>query len=110
MPLKNPVASENRDARGRFLEGNPGGPGNPNARSIAAIRAALAAANTPAKAVEAMDALHEMCVRDRNATACRLWLDRAAGSSEATDLVLELEDLRAAFEELQDSLNPARSA
>jgi hypothetical protein len=34
-------ANGSRDARGRFLPGNPGGPGNPFARRVAAFRRAL---------------------------------------------------------------------
>jgi hypothetical protein len=36
-----PNGSNGRDARGRFIEGNPGGPGNPHARRIAQLRSIL---------------------------------------------------------------------
>ena len=36
-----------RDARGRFLPGNPGGPGNPHAKHTADFKAAILQALTP---------------------------------------------------------------
>ena len=40
-PLSRPLSPDSRDARGRFLPGNPGGPGNPFARRTAQLRRAL---------------------------------------------------------------------
>lgn len=35
------VQTADRDARGRFVTGNPGGPGNPHARRTQELRSAL---------------------------------------------------------------------
>ena len=43
----NRLPAEARDAKGRFLRGNPGGPGNPQAHNVAAWRKALADAVSP---------------------------------------------------------------
>ena len=42
-----PPPNNERDAKGRFAPGNPGGPGNPNAQRAAALRRALQEAIEP---------------------------------------------------------------
>lgn len=64
----------NRDALGRFAEGNPGGPGNPLAKRVADVKRAF---------------LEAVTVEDIAAIARRLVQDARAGDNVAAKIILE---------------------
>jgi len=70
--------AEARDAKGRFLPGNPGGPGNPNARNVAAWRGALAASVSADDVAEVTRKLLE-AARAGEPWAVKEFFDRCLG-------------------------------
>lgn len=86
------MSDEVRDARGRFVDGNPGGPGNPYAAAVATFRSAIIDAVTEDDVREVVEALVAEA-KGGNLTAARLLLDRLLGPPVAADLVARLEAL-----------------
>ncbi len=62
-------AETGRDARGRFLPGNPGGPGNPFGRQVAALRQAFLDRVDQAKVQALVDKLYEQALAGDTAAA-----------------------------------------
>ena len=84
-----------RDSKGRFLPGNPGGPGNPQARNVATWRKALAASVSPEDVAEVATKLTE-AAKAGEPWAIRELLDRCLGKPHVQ---IELEtDTQAAWE------------
>lgn len=80
MPLSNGDNGlpEARDAKGRFLRGNPGGPGNPNARNVATWRRALADSVSPEDVGQVAQKLLE-AAKAGEPWAVREFFDRCLG-------------------------------
>lgn len=93
-----------RDARGRFAPGNPGGPGNPHARQVARLRAALLEAVTPADVREIIAVVVE-AARGGDLAAAKLLFDRLLGPPVEADLIARIEEL-----EVLLTQTPARRA
>ncbi len=72
------AAATDRDARGRFAAGNPGGPGNPFARRVAALRSALVESVTNEDIAAITRTLIDMA-RDGDVPAAKLLLAYAIG-------------------------------
>lgn len=94
-----------RDERGRFLPGNPGGPGNPHARQVAQLRAALLEAVTPEDVREIIGVVVE-AARGGDLAAAKLLFDRLLGPPVEADLIARIEEL----EDLLTTTAPARRA
>jgi len=90
-PLRTPAASgaradsngSDRDRRGRFLPGNPGGPGNPDAAKLWRLRAAVTAAVTEADVRRVMRTLLRKATGG-DMLAAKVFLDRVVGKATAT--------------------------
>jgi hypothetical protein len=74
-------ATENRDAKGRFVMGNAGGPGNPFARQVAALRQALINAITPEDIQAVARALIQRAA-EGNVQAAKLLFSYAIGKPQ----------------------------
>jgi hypothetical protein len=70
-----------RNERGQFVVGNPGGPGNPHVASLAKNRAALLAAVTEDDLREILRAMIDAAI-DGDVAAAKLVLERVCGRSE----------------------------
>ena len=81
-----------RDSRGRFAPGCPGGPGNPHAKQVAALRSALLEAVTP-EDVAAIIAKLIAQAKDGDLPSAREVLSRALGPPIPADLLERLERL-----------------
>jgi hypothetical protein len=81
-------AADERDERGRFLPGNPGGPGNPNVRRQAEYAAAVREAVTPERVAALMRRFLKAAL-EGDVAAARLVFDRVLGKAgvESTDSV-----------------------
>jgi len=78
-----------RDAKGQFAEGNPGGPGNPHAAQVAKLRSALLGA-VSAEDVKAviLDVLKR--AKEGNLSAAKMILDYTIGRPRpAAELLIE---------------------
>ena len=85
---------EVRDAKGRFVPGNPGGPGNPQARNVAAWRGALASAVSAEDIAEVTGKLIEEA-KAGEPWAVRELLDRCLGKPHVQiDLQADPERMR----------------
>lgn len=72
-----------RDRRGRFLPGNPGGPGNPDAAKLWRLREAVTAAVTEADVRRVMRTLLRRATKG-DMLAAKVFLDRVVGKTTAT--------------------------
>jgi len=81
-----------RDAQGRFVDGNEGGPGNPYARQVAALRRELMDAVQPQDLREVVEVLVAEA-KGGNLGACKILLDRLLGPPVAADLIARIEEL-----------------
>lgn len=100
MTVNHPTKTD-RDQRGRFLPGNPGGPGNPHAGKVARLRTAMLEAITPEDVNAAIMALAAKA-REGDVAACRELLDRAVGKAgEAADILVLVNELTIKLEELR---------
>lgn len=78
----------NRDNRGRFAEGNPGGPGNPLAKRTAEVKQAFLNAVTPDDVGDIARKLVEQA-KAGDTVAARIVLDRILGrDSQPIELAL----------------------
>jgi len=85
-----------RDAQGRFVNGNPGGPGNPLAAHVAALRKALFDAVTPQALKDVVKALLG-AAKAGDVQAAKLLLTYTLGRPLESDLLERLETLEAAY-------------
>lgn len=95
--------ASDRDARGRFRKGHPGGPGNPMAKRVGQLRAALIRAVTPDAVRKIIDSLVE-AARNGDVPAAKLIFDRALGQPVQADY----EERLGALERLLESYNHQR--
>lgn len=86
-----------RDAQGRFAEGNPGGPGNPHAKRVGELRVALLEAVTPADMQAVVKALVE-AAKGGDVAAARVLFERVLGKPVEADLIERLEVLEQQLE------------
>ncbi len=70
--------TSDRDTRGRFRKGNPGGPGNPMARRVGKLRAALIRSVSPDEVREIIASLVK-AAKGGDKSATRLLFDRILG-------------------------------
>jgi hypothetical protein len=71
-----------KDAKGRFVRGNPGGPGNPFGRQVAELRKVLLGAVTPERMRTLVDSLVERSIKGDN-VAAKLVLQYTLGKPAA---------------------------
>jgi len=95
VPLSNGANGEGnrvveRDAMGRFSQGNQGGPGNPYAKKISELRSALMQAVTPDDLQEVIAKLVEEA-KGGNIPAAKELLDRVLGRALEVDLLDRLD-------------------
>jgi len=88
------MTTSDRDNRGRFAKGNPGGPGNPNARHAAALRSTIREAVTPEDMAEVMRVLLDKAKAGELA-AIRELFDRTIGKPTESELSERLDQLEA---------------
>lgn len=94
----NGPANGDRDARGRFAPGNPGGPGNPRAADVGRLRARFFASIKDENMDRALAVIVELMDKtdardsDRLAAAREL-IDRVIGKAVAADLLERIERL-----------------
>ena len=91
-----------RDSRGRFAEGNPGGPGNPLAQSVGRLRAAMLTAVTVADMRAVVAKLVEMA-KDGNVPAMRELFERTLGKPQEADFIERIEQLEALLAKEKES-------
>ena len=91
-----------RDTRGRFVKGNPGGPGNPLAKKANQLRVALSRAVTVADVRAIAKRMIEAALGG-DVQAAKLILDRAIGPSVEWDLIERLETLEASLKKENQS-------
>lgn len=84
-----------RDASGKFAQGNPGGPGNPHAKRVGELRTALLDAVTPEDMRAVVKALVE-AARGGDVAAARVLFERTLGRPVEADLIERLESLEQA--------------
>jgi hypothetical protein len=94
-----PTARANQDAKGKFVAGNRAAANRRVAVAMSALRQALATALTPAEVKKLARTLYKQAMRGDTAAA-KLVLDRAVPAVPA-DVLAEIEELRAALEELK---------
>jgi hypothetical protein len=82
-----------RDSRGRFAKGNPGGPGNPHGRAVARLRSAILSAVSEKDLYDVVAALVSKA-KSGDVVAARELLDRIGGKPFAS-----LDPLRVELEE-----------
>ena len=100
-PTKN--GQNGRDAKGKFVKGNPGGPGNPFARKVHRLRAALISAVTEEDIQEIVQARVKLA-KNGDVAAAREVLSRTLGKPQEADLIERLSEL----EELVDKAQLGR--
>ena len=88
-----------KDARGRFVKGNPGGPGNPHAQRIGKLRSVLIETVTEDDMRAIVRNMIAMA-RNSNMRAAKEIFDRTLGKPQETDLIERLEQLEALLTEL----------
>ena len=93
--------SDQRDSRGRFAKGNPGGPGNPHAAKVAKLRTAFLDAVTEEDVRNVLAALVAEA-RAGSVPAIREFLTRVMGQPQAVDAIERLAELEAALERLEE--------
>lgn len=81
-----------RDAKGKFVKGNPGGPGNPLAARVSKLRFALVNAVTVEDIEEVVSALVRQA-KDGDVAATKELLSRVLGRPLEADLLDRLEAL-----------------
>ena len=87
-------SADTRDAKGRFLPGNPGGPGNPQARNVATWRGALAASVSADDVAEVTRKLLE-AARAGQPWAVKEFFDRCLGKPHVQiDLAADVDTVR----------------
>lgn len=97
MSGPSPNGPNGRDARGRFMEGNPGGPGNPHAAQVGRLRSALLDAVTEDDMRQIVAALVEKA-KGGSIQAARVLFDRVLGQPLAADILERVEQLERAVE------------
>ena len=85
----------NRDARGRFVKGNPGGPGNPYGQKVAQLRSALFLA-VSANDLRAVVKKLLQLAKGGDVQAAKVVLDRLLGPPVEVDILERLERLESA--------------
>ena len=90
-----------RDGRGRFAKGNPGGPGNPLAQRVGQLRAAMLTAVTTEDVRAVAEKLVELA-KDGNVPAIRELFERTLGKPQEADLIERIEQLEALLAQEQD--------
>ena len=83
------MPADNRDDRGRFVQGNAGGPGNPYARQVAEHRKALMDAVTPNDVKRVVRVLIDKALSG-DIQAARILLDRLLGPPVAADVMARI--------------------
>lgn len=84
-----------RDASGRFVQGNAGGPGNPHAKRVGELRTALLDTVTPEDMQAVVKALVE-AAKGGDVAAARVLFERTLGRPVEADLIERLEALEQA--------------
>ena len=93
-PESTPGNLAERDSKGRFLPGNPGGPGNPQARNVATWRGALAASVSADDVAEVTRKLLE-AARAGEPWAVKEFFDRCLGKPHVQiDLTADVDTVR----------------
>ncbi len=93
-------ANGDRDERGRFAKGNPGGKGNPHARAVGKLRTALLEAVSEEELKTIVKKLVELA-RQGNVQAAKEVLDRCLGKPVEADLIARLDELERTIGENQ---------
>jgi len=89
--------TKQRDERGRFLPGNPGGPGNPLAARVSKLRGVLLDAVKP-EDMRAIVLKLVFLAKDGDTVAARILFDRVLGRPIESDLLARIEELEMALE------------
>jgi len=87
-----PNGEGDRDSRGRFTKGNPGGPGNPFASKTSKLRSALLGAVTQTAMRRIIKAIVAEAEKG-DVQAAKLVFDRCLGPAEALDVLRRLEQI-----------------
>ncbi|NLE38906.1 MAG: hypothetical protein GX621_12855 [Pirellulaceae bacterium] len=93
-----PNGNRERDHRGRFAKGNPGGPGNPLAARVAMLRSAIIAAVDDKDVAEVVARLIVQA-KSGDVAAAKLFLERVFGPPLPVDIIERLEKLETLLEE-----------
>lgn len=92
--------SPDRDARGRFRKGNPGGPGNPMAKKVGRLRAELIRSVTLAEVRKIAKGLIQAAI-DGDVSAAKLLFDRLFGPPVQADYEERIDILESFIESQQ---------
>lgn len=95
---KRSVNGANRDERGRFVKGNPGGPGNPLAKKVMKLRSALLDAVTKEDLIGVVNALVGKA-KEGDTAAAKILFDRLLGRPLEADILERIEALEKRVEE-----------
>jgi hypothetical protein len=77
-------AKVDRDVKGRYLDGNPGGPGNPFNRQTAMFKKAIQSATTPDEARALTRKIYDMAMAG-NLAAAKIYFTYSYGKPDAVD-------------------------
>src|SRR5690554_5232521 len=80
------MSASDRDERGRFQKGNPGGPGRPSARRTAELQAAIGEVATPQRVKVLLATMMKAAIERQDVAAARLVLDRVLGKPRSEPL------------------------
>ena len=94
------MTAVDRDTRGRFARGNPGGPGNPHASQVAKLRAALHRTVAEEDMVAMIAKLVGMA-RDGNLATAKLLIDRVLGPPVPADILERMERLESLLDSVE---------